>query len=245
MHSVHSRLPSLDILRGMALLGMIAFHAAYDLQQYWQWDIDVFHGAWKLLARTTATTFLLVSGIAVARSEERMRALPPSVRWQRRLMRFGILLFFALCVSAATFALEPRTAVVFGILHLLAASRLLLPLFARLRGGAIVLGTLWIACGRSAPWEVSTSLAIPLGFVPTGFASVDYFPLLPWFGVPLIGMGLLSLPGFRHAAGHPLSAHPWLMPLAWLGRRSLIVYLLHQPLLLATLAVLFGRPHMP
>lgn len=240
----HARIPSLDIARGMALAGMVAFHAAYDLQNYWGWDIDVFHGGWNLLARTTAATFLLVSGMAVARSEEHMRALPPSARWRRRFARFGILLLFALCVSAATFVLNPRTAVVFGILHLLAVSRLLLPLFASLRAGNIVLGAVCIVWGWSGPWAASTSLAVPLGFVPLGFMSVDYFPLLPWFGVPLIGMGMLSIPAGRYLAEHPLSFHPWMMPLAWIGRRSLIVYLLHQPLLFALLTILLGAPHM-
>lgn len=242
MHSAQSRLPSLDILRGTALLGMIAFHAAYDLQQYWQWDIDVFHGAWRVFARTTATAFLLVSGIAVACSERHMHDMPRGKRWQKRLTRFGVTGLFALCVSAATFALNPRTAVVFGILHLLATSRLLLPLCLRLGAGNIVLGVLCIACGWGAPWEVSTSLAVPFGLVPQGFASVDYFPLLPWFGVPLIGMGIVSHPAGRRMVEHPSDVYRRMTPLAWLGKRSLIVYLAHQPLLFTLLTALFGTP---
>jgi uncharacterized membrane protein len=62
----------------------------------------------------------------------------------------------------------------------------------------------------------------------------DYVPLFPWTGVVLLGI----------AAGHLLWRHAfaplaWLArapaPLRWLGRHSLVVYMVHQPLLLGAL----------
>ena len=64
----------------------------------------------------------------------------------------------------------------------------------------------------------------------------DYVPLLPWFGVVLLG--LFAGPriiGFARRTAGVLNRHGLVRGLALAGRHSLIIYLLHQPLLIGTL----------
>jgi uncharacterized membrane protein len=75
-----------------------------------------------------------------------------------------------------------------------------------------------------------------LGIEPTNHVYADYFPLIPWSGVVLLGIFLgntLYTNGERRYP-LPLSSMPF-MPLQWLGERSLMLYLLHQPILVAIL----------
>ena len=69
------------------------------------------------------------------------------------------------------------------------------------------------------------------GFTTPDFASADYFPLLPWFFVFLLGtwagryVKAGRLPQWFYTAKAPR--------LALVGRHALVLYVLHQPLLYA------------
>ena len=89
--------------------------------------------------------------------------------------------------------------------------------------------------------DATTRWFVPFGLAPAGYAPLDYFPLVPWFGVLLLGMGLANLlytpTGRRFCLPDLATAAPmrWLQPL---GHHSLVLYLVHQPLLWGTLALL-------
>jgi len=87
-------------------------------------------------------------------------------------------------------------------------------------------------------------LLFPLGILYPGFFSLDYYPLFPWFGFVLTGMGLgylLYIPERNSLLAKigSLPAPEWLL-LA--GRQALLLYFLHQPLLLTALFFLLGSP---
>ena len=75
-----------------------------------------------------------------------------------------------------------------------------------------------------------------LGFMPKGFFSTDYFPLLPWLFLFWAGYFLHHLVGRGRLAPLRRSVCP---PLGWMGRHSLVLYLLHQPVILGVLTVAF------
>lgn len=239
MNAAH-RLPALDLLRGGALLCMVAYHGAYDLATYWHWDIGVLEGWWRVAARATAAAFLWISGVAIGLSEERLERAPAADRLRRRLRRAGMVGAAALLVSAVTAAADPQTYVRFGILHLIAVSRLLAPLTRRAGAWNIALGAALLGWGAGGPWRASSALLLPLGGVPPGFVSVDYFPLLPWYGVVLAGLGSLRLRGVRVALRSEVPRR--LAPLSAAGRHALLTYLLHQPALLVALWLVLGSP---
>lgn len=239
----HSRYWELDLLRTLAIAMMILYHLLFDLSVFYGFDIDVNHGLWKLFARCTAILFLLLSGMSTVISEERKQAenMPQSERWQRRIRRSSVILAAAMTVSLATAIVDPQTWVRFGILHLVGVGTLLLPFFLRYKHWNLLLGALITVLGfQILGMPATTPFLIPLGFMPPYFQSVDYFPLLPWFGIMLIGAGLGHLFYVRFRGWRPDIDHPVLHALAWPGRHSLLLYLVHQPVIVACLWMLMG-----
>jgi uncharacterized membrane protein len=133
--------------------------------------------------------------------------------------------------------------VIIGILQLIGLSIILAYPFLRLRLANLALGALLIvvgvyvgSSGASLP-GVGGVLLAPLGILPEGLPMPDYRPLLPWFGVALLGV---AAGNFRYADRKPsrAAAPAPARPLASLGRHTLFIYLVHQPILIAILAAL-------
>jgi uncharacterized membrane protein len=121
---------------------------------------------------------------------------------------------------------------------------MLSPLFFRFRTWNAVIGIVFIFMG----WILAT-IPGPVGLMvfgihPLTFWSVDYIPIFPWMGLVLIGMAAGE---FAYPTGKrrwPLPAVPALAlsPLTFLGRHSLVIYLMHQPLILLVLYLTTGAP---
>jgi uncharacterized membrane protein len=131
--------------------------------------------------------------------------------------------------------------VAFGILHLIGVSIILAYPLLGYRFANLILGISFIALGwymRAQEVSSESPWLLPLGVVPENLAMPDYRPLLPWFGVVLLGLfaGNLLYGGGKRPAGIPRQAPPVARPLAPLGRNSLFIYLIHQPILIALLA---------
>jgi uncharacterized membrane protein len=88
---------------------------------------------------------------------------------------------------------------------------------------------------------LNTSALVWLGLTPAGFASVDYFPLFPWFGVVLLGLYFSKL---WYVEGERKFKLPYELPksnlMCFLGRNTLWIYLIHQPIFIAVLHFLLG-----
>lgn len=249
-----TRLPELDALRGLAVLLMVLYHTAFDLDYFWGWPVlrSLGVGEW-VLARTSAILFLLVAGICFTLSWERNS---PSQRLQKIVKRFLVLALSAALVSGATWLIAPQDFVKFGILHLFALSTLLLPLLAPLKLWNTLIGSLVITLSYySLPTTHSTGsgsstnylLRILLGSPPPSFSSLDYFPLIPWFGVLLLGTSIGHLLYIQHSHWRipNIILHSKFLILHSVGRHSLMIYLLHQPVLLAILSLVLGKPPNP
>ncbi len=230
--TANSRRFEIDALRGLAVIGMIAYHFIYDLWAFGGVDIDPFSSDWRLFARVILCAFLVISGISDALVSA--RGMTASERWQRAGRRALRLAGAALLVTVATRLVLGDEYVRFGVLHLLTGAALVTPLFDRwpttgiIAAGlsTIVLG-IWMN-GLSAAGINGDLLLLPLGLPPAGFVSVDYVPLLPWFGVVLFGLAL-----GRFLCRRPLARGAAVVqPLTWIGRHTLVIYLVHQPILL-------------
>ncbi len=221
------RLFWLDGLRGAAIVGMVVYHAAYDLQVYHGWDLHVTTGPWKVFQIAIASTFLIVSGISAAFWTRSDHALWKG--WQRG----WFILSAAMLVSLATAIANDTTWVRFGILHLIALSAFVLPFLRRIPPAVLGLLGLFL-------------LALtPLDLMPA-IRSVDYTPPIPWLGPIVIGFAM-GIPLARRAvSARPQPAHPRTGTLgnllAWPGRHSLAIYLVHQPVILAILRLVIPLP---
>jgi uncharacterized membrane protein len=135
------------------------------------------------------------------------------------------LIFWAVVLSVATFFLFPSQWIVFGILHCIAFSSLACLAFLRFPRTALTLGILLLLTDA-----IFDPTLLPLnrwlGTVP-----MDDITFYPWFGCALIGVWLAGMPLIR--AKIPQSRFICLLNLA--GRHSLIIYLVHQPLLYGSL----------
>jgi uncharacterized membrane protein len=132
---------------------------------------------------------------------------------------------------------------VFGVLHCIGLSILLAYPLIRFRNFPLILGVLCIILGIAL--RVTVIVDFPwllwLGFVPSGFYTLDYFPLLPWFGVVLIGIFLGNTFYQNNTRKVSLNDHSGFIlsrVLCFLGRHSLIIYLLHQLLIVGLLYVI-------
>ncbi len=232
-----ARFWEVDFLRGMAIVLMVLFHLVFDLNYFGVCKVEISSGFWFYLARFTASIFLLLVGVSLTLSHSRARLLGQIDRFRYRLMKRGLWIFsLAMGVTLVTYLFMGRGFIVFGVLHLISVSLLLAYPFLRLHGVNFLFGLSFILAGL---FLQSLSVDFPwllwLGLAPMDFRSVDYFPLLPWFGVILIGVafGDLFYRGYSRRIPVPdLAGSSLIRWLAFLGRNSLAIYLAHQPVII-------------
>lgn len=235
-----NRLLSLDLLRSAAIISMVIYHFLWDLEAFGiATTISAIGPAERIWQAGTAGVFLLLVGVSFSLSRKRRGAAGTSIV-RRSLMRGGIVLACAALVSLGTFVADPETYVRFGVLHLIGIGILLLPCVAALERWNIVIGAALLAV-RVDSLSLPAYIGIPLGAPPLWFASVDYFPIFPWLGVILLGYGCSHwIVAAARTCDRALA--PYSIPLApvlWPGRNALLLYMIHQPLLVAAIMLTF------
>ena len=240
-----SRYPEIDLLRGIAIVMMVIFHTVFDCAFFSIVPFDVATGFWRYFAYATASLFLLVAGISLAISHARAaRHLAGWPLVKKFLVRGAGIFACGLLVTAATWWYLQEGFVIFGILHLIGVAVMLSPLFFRFRTWNAAIGVVFILLG----WVLATipgpAALLVFGIHPAVFWSVDYTPIFPWMGLVLIGMaaGEYFYPGGERWWEMPRLPAWAVAPLAFFGRHSLIIYLVHQPLILVALALATGAP---
>ncbi|NLM30926.1 MAG: DUF1624 domain-containing protein, partial [Methanomicrobiales archaeon] len=158
-----------------------------------------------------------------------------------KYIRRGLSIFsLGLVITAVTWIFFPSAYIVFGILHFIGVAILLAPLFVRFGATNLILSAACIIAGYvtetiRGPWPL-----LWLGIRPIPFTSLDYVPLLPWFSLVLLGMtfGYLFYPGGERGFSFRAVEPAVVRPLSLLGRHSLLIYFLHQPVILLVIAIL-------
>ncbi len=233
------RVWEIDAARGLAVLMMACYHLVFDLAAFGNLAVSPLTGRWRLFADITASLFLGLVGVSLALSAGRVPSR--AILFRKQLRRGGTVFGAGLIVTAATLAFAPDRPIWFGILHLIGvAIPLGVPFVGRPWAAAQVGVALVLAGPVVRATRIDGSWLLPLGIRPESFSTLDYRPLIPWFGVVLLGVALGSvLYGRRGGSLRPAwGASPLWRPLRFLGRHSLVFYLLHQPLMLAALAAL-------
>jgi uncharacterized membrane protein len=225
-----ARLLWLDVARGLAVLAMLAFHFGWDLGHFGHIDPDIpYTDAYKAFGHATAASFLFIAGVSLALAHGRV--FRAGAYWRRLALLIGA----SLLVSGATYIAFPSSFVFFGILHCIAAASLLaLPFLLAPWPAAFVAGAALVAASFfarasffDAPWFWWTGLST---FEPL---TNDYRPLAPWAGALLLGVGAAKAARLGSTARTDSSCSAPTRGLAFLGRRSLALYLIHQPVFFA------------
>jgi uncharacterized membrane protein len=234
---MHRRLWEVDALRGVALIAMVLYHLSYDIAMFGHFDPDFFRsgiGLWT--GRTIGSTFIFLAGVSLTLSYRRASAAGEA-GWRKYALR-GLRIFgYGMLITLVTLLVIPDEPIIFGILHLIGASILLSYPFLRFKLLNVALALVFVTAGVAVYGTPGDSVWLaPLGLPP--FSMVDYWPLFPWFGIALLGIAAgNAFYGERHPeAAKP--APPLAGGLAFLGRHSLFIYLVHQPLLIAALILL-------
>ncbi len=223
---------------------MVIYHFTWDLNHFGIYSGNMLASPWQNFARSIATIFIFVMGVSLTLSYNRLkRKLSRKRLLQKNLLRGAKIFGWGLLITIGTYFFIGDGFVVFGILHLLGLSIILASLFlfisrwASLAAAIVVIG-LGIYAGdlvTASPWLIWA------GVKQAGRYMVDYYPLLPWFGIALLGLffGFTLYPEGRPARHLPdLSNALPIRGLRFLGKHSLPIYLIHQPLLFAGLILL-------
>ncbi len=237
------RLWEIDTLRGMAVITMIIYHLGWDLYFFGAVPgLDPFNGIWFIIQRYTAISFVLLVGLSLTLKRaglERNKA--PAGKQFISYLKQGLWIFGWGMVVTLVFWASGVGAVHFGVLHLIGFSIIAAFPLLRFKWLNLALWALLFALGGVI---LSQNIYAPnlwlvwLGYYPMFYTAADYFPLIPWFGVVLLGVffGNLLYPAGRRVVLLP----DWgnvapVRGLRFLGRHSLPIYLLHQPVLFALL----------
>lgn len=217
------RIWELDFIRGIALILMICFHILYDLSVFSNFKLNLDSGLYFLIGRASAILFILVSGMSCLLSKSSVK-------------RGFIVLLCALLITLATYYISPDDNIVFGILHFFAISMIISSPFKKLNSIVLlILGTVIILTGTYLFKYIKPAgnALFPLGITSTSFSSADYYPLLPWFGVYLYGiaMGKILYKEKKSVIKIKLKN----TPVNFLGRHTLLVYMVHQPVIITIL----------
>jgi uncharacterized membrane protein len=236
------RVAVLDELRGLAIVNMVAYHVCYDLVYIhgfdWSWVCGARAGVWQ---EYICISFIFIAGVCTCFSG-------------RPFIRAFKVCACALLITAFTLYAYPAQLIIFGILLCLGASMLIYAIFEPLFRSLpvpvgfvlailLALATRGVVNGIFGIGSFSVSLPaflygtdflFPFGFKNAGFFSADYFPLLPYMFVFFAGSA--AGPLAKRLPNVVRRLH--VRPLAYLGRHSLLIYLLHQPVAITLLGLL-------
>lgn len=228
------RIWELDALRGLWILLMILIHLSYDLVVLFAVvklkDYTLFN--WSL--EWGGTLFLFIAGCSATLGSHPVR---------RGLQVFACgMLITAVTVGMYWLGFADRSIIIyFGVLQCLALCMLLWPLFRKMPIWLLaVIGLTISFLGLHLVRNVRVEFPwlVPFGLVNYSFSSSDYYPLLPNFGYFLIGAAIGRTLYAKKESRLPRvnTQNPVLRFLIFCGQHSLLIYMVHQPILAAVIA---------
>ena len=241
VNKTHSyRFIELDILRGCAIAIMIFYHLLWDLDYF---NIISLNNSMYQSNRLFPPIFFLLVGICLAISASKEQT--PSERVKHLFIRGSWIFSLGLALTVLTLLIIPEKPILFGVLHCIGLSIILSIPFLKFKSYNIIFAIAIILIGFIVglfPVENPSILHLAIGFHQTGIwnYTVDYFPLLPWFGGILAGISLgnfLYKDNERRFNIPDLSKYKPATIFSWLGQHSLAVYLLHQPIITGALFI--------
>jgi uncharacterized membrane protein len=234
-----NRFWEVDLLRGIAIILMIIFNYSFALYYL---NIFTLNGGflyWYVFPRFIGGMFIFIAGLSLTLSHNQMKGKEINKKFFTR----GLKIFsLGILITIITFLTFPEAFIIFGILHFIGVSIILGQFFLKFKKLNLFLGLLIMALGfYLQEFRFDFSWLLWLGFIPKNFYTFDYWPILPWFGVTLLGIffgNSLYKNGKRNFKIKDLSNLSIVKVLAFLGRKSLTIYLIHQPLLILILMAL-------
>ena len=219
----------IDVIRGISILAMITFHFAFDLMYFGFAKPDlIYQPDWRLFERMIAFSFLFIAGLSLSITHR------SSINWKSFFRRYGVTAICAVLISIVTYILFNNDMIRFGILHAISVSGLVGLLLLKLNSLylfllAVLLFLLNLFIPQPLEGDYFWQWLIYTTETPN---SLDYRPIIPWITPFILGMAsyqLFKKWGLMETSN--TTTHNELLILCWLGRNSLVIYLVHQPIL--------------
>ena len=221
----NNRVFEIDLLRFVAIILMIVFHIVYDIDTFTAYNINYSKGFWYFVGRSASIIFIFTSGL--------------SSGFSKKTIKRGILLIvLGLLISVITYVLFKSAYIRFGILSLLGVSMILSPALKKLSPFFLIFTSLSIFYIHYLIRDivVTTSILIPLGLTYQNFYTLDYFPIIPNLSFYILGLTVYKLFYQKHKSLFFTNYTNKYVTL--ISKKSLLIYLLHQPLILVILMLI-------
>lgn len=230
----------IDVLRGVAIMLMIFGHILWDLDYFG--IVPMNNVVYSALQKTVPPLFFLLVGISLIVTEKRIEnSYPKNERkYYLNTVSRGLKIFsLGMILTIGSLIFIPGKPVFFGVLHCIGLSVILSAPFLKFRKYNLLIALVLIFAGTIIAQQYvenpsSFQLLIGLHSADIWSHTVDYFPLLPWFGICLLGIviGDWLYSGEERRFRMPdLSRYKPVKMFQWFGKHSLSIYLLHQPII--------------
>lgn len=243
--SMKKRYHLLDSVRGFLLVLMIIYHTLFDITILGDGNFSVLNNVGYVFQQFIGWGFIFLSGMC-------------RVIGKRHMRRGLLILAAAAVVSLVSYIFIPNHGINFGILVFMgSATLIMIPLEKLIKNvyapfGFLLcmilfmlfknvphgnLGFEGLIFAEMPDFLYSNFATAYLGFPPTGFFSGDYYPLIPWFFLYLCGYFFFRY--FETKAQFQKALSVKIPVFAFLGRHSLLIYLLHQPICFAAVYLFY------
>ena len=219
----------IDVIRGISILAMVTFHFAFDLMYFGFAKSDlIYQPDWRLFERMIAFSFLFIAGLSLSITHRSW------INWKSFFRRYGVTAICAVLISIVTYTLFNNDMIRFGILHAISVSGLVGLLLLKLNSLSLfLLAVLLFLLNLFIPQPLEADYFWQwLIYTTETPNSLDYRPIIPWITPFILGMASYQL--FKKwdlLEVNNTVTHNELSILCWLGRNSLVIYLVHQPIL--------------
>ncbi|MBM4240522.1 MAG: DUF1624 domain-containing protein [Euryarchaeota archaeon] len=249
--NLNKRFWEIDSLRGLAIIMMIIYHFFYDLNYFNVYNFNLNSDFSWFFGRTIAIIFIFLVGTSLSLSYSRSRLSAKYTTEKDLFIKYlkrGLRIFsWGLLINLVSWIFIPGEFIAFGILHFIGISIILeysaiKYTYKNYNYLNLCMAIIFIGIGlylRNFTFDFSWLMW--LGFIPYNIHTVDYFPLLPWLGVVSIGLfvgNILYKNYLRRFSLPDLSNLSIIRLFSFLGRNSLLIYLIHQPIIIIILYLL-------
>ncbi|MAG22132.1 MAG: hypothetical protein CL943_02400 [Candidatus Diapherotrites archaeon] len=238
------RIWEVDFIRGIAIVLMIVFHIFFDLDYFTRFDFSAWSMELFWLARATVAIFVFLVGVSLTLSYAKTNGNIVGTRLAWKYIKRGLRIFsMGLIITAFTLIFFPQGLIFFGIIHFIGAAIIIsYPLLSRPKLAlpfglvAFVVGLLINGIALDTMLFTWLGFSVSAAYSP-GFYTFDLVPLFPWLGIVFLGIfaGSKLYPNGQRAKEAPETKSRVLKLFSWMGRKSLIIYFLHQPAIITLL----------
>lgn len=244
--SSKSRYDFLDTIRGITIISMIAYHIVWDLVCIYGLEFPRFLGSFGFIwQQSICWTFILLSGFCFNLG---------SKKFKRGLIVFGC----GLAVTLVTRIFAPSEIIIFGVLTCIGSAMIIMTLLEKHLEklsnyiGVIVffvlfgitktitdgyLGFFGFKLTQLPEFLYANMFTTYLGFQCSEFFSADYFPILPWIFLFICGYFIGKIAIDKNILDNAKLKSNKVLSI--IGRYSLWIYLIHQPLIYGALYLIY------